>query len=172
MKMNIPLHVVDFSFVSCVDLEDIKESLAWVSSSPILKNLTTQQKESLSTFVKGCRNEMQIRLNGIMKEEEEHQNVAEEVKEKNFMLEKDLYKSIITQAKQINVQLVYGKNKCDLSVCYNKFRSKSSAISSFDFCDIGAFIEELDSCSDFLFLISSVSFYCIIQLFPILHQFQ
>ena len=83
MKMNIPLHVVDFSFVLCVDLEDIKESLAWVSSSPILKNLTTQQKESLTTFVKGYRNEMQIRLNDIMKEEEEHQNVAEEVKEKN-----------------------------------------------------------------------------------------
>ena len=172
MKMIIPLHVVDFSFVSCIDLEDIKESLAWVSTSPILKNLTTHQKESLASFVKGCRSGMQIRLNDIMKEEEEHQNVAEEVKEKNFMLEKDLYKSIITQAKQINVQLVYGKNKCDFYICYNKFRSKSSAISSFDFCDIGAFIEELDAFSDFLFLISSVSFYGIIQLFLILHQFQ
>ena len=98
-----------------------------------------------------------------VKEEEEHQNVAEEVKEKNFMLEKELYKSIITQAKQINVQLVYGKNKCDFYICYNKFRSKSSAISSFDFCDIGVFIEGVDAFSDFLFLISSVSFYFIIQ---------
>lgn len=89
------------------------DCLTWLSTSPMLNSIKSDVRERLVQFVNLCRSEFSSKLNAVEKEERNTPSPAEEIKERNFAMEKECYKEIINIAKKLHVLLVYGKNKCD-----------------------------------------------------------
>ena len=96
-----------------IDFEEILDCLTWLSTSPMLNSIQSDVRESLTQFVNLCRSEFTSKLNATEQDEKENQSAAEEIKERNFAMEKEYYRDIISIAKQLHVVLAYGKNKCD-----------------------------------------------------------
>lgn len=104
-----------------------------MATSPLLNSI--KQSDILTQFIIQCKQVFTSRL-GVIEQEEKKEHPPEDIKERNFALEKEHYKEIIRITKQLHVLLVYGKNKCDYPVYYNNDRNISSAICSLVLIDI------------------------------------
>ena len=102
-----------------------------VDSYAFLRSLQPDQKTELCRFLVCLRGVVQTTMEEVVREEEEFEGNAtgEEIKERNFELEKELCKQLIERVKRIHSGVVYGSNKCD----YTDLLQKSS---KHVFCDL------------------------------------
>ena len=107
-------------------MASVAELLSWLQSSPVIRILDESFKTTLSSLFE----EMKPFLTNAMTLLDD--DTKETVKERNYALERDLLQHCLSGIKSVMVQMMYGSNKCDYTVCYNKARSMSSAISFFD----------------------------------------
>ena len=89
--------------------------LALVDSYAFLRGLQQEQKTELRRFFGCLRGVIQTTMEEVVRDEAEFEGNAtgEEVKERNYELEKDLCRHLIERVKRIHSSVVYGSNKCD-----------------------------------------------------------
>lgn len=89
--------------------------LALVDSYAFLRSLQQEQKTELRRFFGCLRGVIQTTMEEVVRDEEEFEGNAtgEEVKERNYELEKELCRHLIERVKRIHSGVVYGSNKCD-----------------------------------------------------------
>ena len=89
--------------------------LALVDSYAFLRSLQQERKTELRRFFGCLRGVIQTTMEEVVRNEEEFEGNAtgEEVKERNYEMEKELCKYLIERVKRIHSGVVYGSNKCD-----------------------------------------------------------
>lgn len=98
------------------------------------------------------RSQLTEEINEVTEEEANHVSTGEEVKERNTVLDRNVYQHTSNLIKHVLSLVMYGRNKVDLHVCYKRDRSMSSASSFRDrTLGFGVYMETTNSKSLLLF---------------------
>ena len=134
------------------DLAEVESVLELMTDSPVVKGFDEKKKDMLRNLLMDMRSQLTEEINEVTEEEANHVSTSEEVKERNTVLDRNMYQHTSNLIKHVLSLVMYGRNKVDLHVCYKRDRSMSSASSFRDrTLGFGVYMETTNSKSLLLF---------------------
>lgn len=134
------------------DLAEVESVLELMTDSPVVKGFDEKKKDMLRNLLMDMRSQLTEEINEVTEEEANHVSTGEEVKERNTVLDRNVYQHTSNLIKHVLSLVMYGRNKVDLHVCYKRDRSMSSASSFRDrTLGFGVYMETTNSKSLLLF---------------------